>query len=322
MHTTAQAVLTDEPSNAARQTARYARCISASKRVRWDIDLDVIRGRQFDLSQRFLPNGLARVDNLTFLSAADARLLSQVQGRTYALIFGLVERFINAKVLDISRDHWFGDQTALEALIRFSDEELKHQQLFRRIEAMIAAVMPPGYRAAAEANAVAGFVLGKSTWAVLALTCCIELFTQQHYTQSIQPQTDISPLWQDIFMFHWKEECQHALLDELEWQREHAKLTAEERDRAVDDLIDLIVAVDGILRQQAGADVEYFASIAGRTFGSNERRALDVEVLRAYRWQYIGSGVQHGRFMRRLTDLTTPAQLVRIQQALKPILQA
>ena len=66
-------------------TARYARCISASKRVRWDIDADVIRGRQFDLSQQFLPNGLSKVDELPFLSAAEARLLTQVQGRTYAL---------------------------------------------------------------------------------------------------------------------------------------------------------------------------------------------------------------------------------------------
>jgi len=32
-----------------------------------------------------------------------------------------------AKVLETTRDHWLGDQTALEALIRFSDEELKHQ---------------------------------------------------------------------------------------------------------------------------------------------------------------------------------------------------
>src|SRR5918992_5210051 len=216
------------------------------------------------IEQRFLPDGLAKVDDLTFLSAGEARLLSQVQGRTYALLFGLVERFINAKVLEVSRDHWLGDQTSLEALIRFGDEELKHQELFRRIEAMIAAVMPPGYRAAAEPNAVARFVLGKSTWAVLALTYFIELFSQQHYTESIRPQTDISPLWKDVFLFHWQEECQHAALDDLEWQREHAKLTPEQRDRAVDDLIDLVAGVDGILQQQAPADVEYFASIAGR----------------------------------------------------------
>ena len=73
------------------------------------------------------------------------RYLSQIQGRTYANVFGLVERFINAKVLEVSRDHWLGDQVVLEALVRFCDEELKHQELFRRVEHLAAEKMPPGY---------------------------------------------------------------------------------------------------------------------------------------------------------------------------------
>jgi hypothetical protein len=113
-------------------TDRYARCIATSKRVRWDIDKDVIRGRRFDTAHKFLPDGLSLVDAFTTLSADEKRFVSQIQGRTYANIFGLVERFINAKVLELSHDHWFGDQVALEALVRFSDEELKHQALFRR----------------------------------------------------------------------------------------------------------------------------------------------------------------------------------------------
>ena len=38
--------------------ARYTRCIKASKRVRWDIDADVFRGRVFDFQRKFLPDGL------------------------------------------------------------------------------------------------------------------------------------------------------------------------------------------------------------------------------------------------------------------------
>jgi hypothetical protein len=41
-------------------TERYAKCIEASKRIRWDIDRDVIRGRSFDGSKKFLPDGLSR----------------------------------------------------------------------------------------------------------------------------------------------------------------------------------------------------------------------------------------------------------------------
>ena len=111
-------------------TNRFARCIQASKQVRWDMDADVIRGRQFDTTQKFLPDGLSKVHELGFLTAEEQRYVSQIQGRTYANMFGLVERFINAKVLELSREHWLGDQVALEGLVRFSDEELKHQALF------------------------------------------------------------------------------------------------------------------------------------------------------------------------------------------------
>jgi hypothetical protein len=94
-------------------TKRYAKAVEVSKRISWDIDRDVIRGRSFDFSKKFLPDGLSLVDQLDSLGESERRLLSQVQGRTYANIFGLVERFIGAKILEISRDHWLGDQTAL-----------------------------------------------------------------------------------------------------------------------------------------------------------------------------------------------------------------
>src|SRR5262249_47286534 len=85
---------------------RYAKCIEVSKRIRWDIDRDVIRGRRFDFSRKFLPDGISKVHELDFLGAGERRLLSQIQGRTYANMFGLVERFISAKVLEVSREHW------------------------------------------------------------------------------------------------------------------------------------------------------------------------------------------------------------------------
>ena len=298
---------------------RYAKCIEVSKRIRWDIDRDVIRGRKFDFSRKFLPDGISKVHELDFLSADDRRLLSQVQGRTYANMFGLVERFIGAKILDVSRDHWLGDQTKLEALVRFTDEELKHQELFRRIERLAAESMPEGYCFLPQPNDVASVVLGKSTWAVLGLTCNIELFTQAHYRSSIEPDANLSELYKDVFLFHWKEESQHAILDELEWRRENANLSAVERDRAVDDLIELVVAVDGILQLQAGADVDYFLKVCERPFTIVEVERLRAGVLKAYRWQYIVSGVQDPRFMGILGDMITPEQSQRIGAALAPI---
>jgi len=301
-------------------TARYAKCIEVSKRVRWDIERDVIRGRRLDFDQKFLPDGLSRVGELAFLRPAEARFLSQIQGRTYANMFALVERYIGAKVLEISRDHWLGDQVALEALVRLSDEELKHQELFRRLDAMAAAGMPEGYRFVPEPNAVAAAVLAKSTWAVLGLTLDIELFSQAHYRSSIAPDPGLSALWKDVFLFHWKEESQHAIVDELEWRRCHAKLTPEERERGVDDLIALVADVDGIVHLQAQADADYFMRCADRAFSAAEQGAIHDTLKKAYRWQYIVTGVQEARFVEVLQALVTPGQLDRIGRALAPIM--
>ena len=300
-------------------TKRYAKCIEVSKRIRWDIDKDVIRGRGFVFGKKFLPDGLSMAVRLSFLTDEEKRRFSQVQGRTYANMFGLVERFIGAKILEVSKTHWLGNQTALEALVRFTDEELKHQELFRRVEEMIARGMPSGYRFAPQPNDVASAVLGASTWAVLALTCHIELFTQAHYRSSIDADQNLSELWKDVFLFHWKEESQHAIIDELEWVREDQRLTDAERDACVNDLIALVAAVDGILQAQAEADSEYFQSWLGRTLSGDDQESVHAAFLGAYRHQYIVTGVQDVRFSEILGSMIDSDQMGRIQKALASI---
>jgi hypothetical protein len=297
----------------------YAKCIEISKKVRWDIDKDVIRGREFDFSKKFLPDGISKINKLDFLNEDEKRFLSQIQGRTYANMFGFVERFIVAKILEITRNHWLGDQIALEALVRFCDEELKHEELFRRIEMMIEPGMPPGYNFPWNPNEVAAAVLSKSTWAVLGLIYQIELFTQTHYKESIGPEENLSELYKDLFLFHWKEEVTHAFMDELEWPIEDQKLTPAEREQAVTELIELVSDVDGILQSQSVADVEYFSRNCGRSFREEEIKKILTEVLAAYRWQYIFSGTSHHRFIALLDNLTTEGQRQRLSEALSTI---
>jgi hypothetical protein len=172
-------------------------------------------------------------------------------------------------------------------------------------------------------NEVAGFVLGKCTWAVLTLACDIELFSLAHYRASIAAADDLSPLFKDVFLFHWKEESQHATIDELEWIREDAKLaTNAERDAAVEDLIALVGGVDGILQQQALADTTYFLQVVGMPTDDKRAAQVGVTVLKAYRWQYIVSGTMEPRFQKMLASLVDAAQMQRIQAALAPLAYA
>lgn len=138
---------------------------------------------------------------------------------------------------------------------------------------------------------------------------------------SIEPDEGLSPLFKDVFLYHWREESQHAVVDSLEWQRVDRLMSPEQRDRAVDELISLVRGLDSLLKLQAEADTEYFISGCRPAISSGQIVLLHSQVLRAYRRQYIVAGVKNHHFATLLTNLTDAAQLGRISKALRPIME-
>ena len=59
----------------------------------------------------------------------------------------------------------------------------------------------------------------------------------------------------------------------------NATISNAERDRAVDDFIDLVGVVDGILQVQSGADARYFAATCGRRVEADEAIGIDGDRL-------------------------------------------
>ena len=236
-------------------------------------------------------------------------------------MFGLVERFIGAKMLEISRDHWFGDQVALEALVRFTDEELKHQELFRRIEALAAEGMPDGYRVRCPSPTTwPRRCWARRTWAVLALTCHIELFTQVHYRSEHRARRGaLADLYKDVFLLPL--EGGVAARDPRRAgvgargrraRRRGARSRRGRPDRA-GRRGRRHPAAAGACGQPLLPAPDRRAARAGR----GERAA--ARVLQAYRWQYIVSGVQEPRFDATLRRLVTPEQAQRIARAIAPL---
>ena len=87
----------------------------------------------------------------------------------------------------------------------------------------------------------------------------------------------------------------------------------------MDDLIELAAAVDGILQLQAKADADYFLRVCGRSLTQQAAERVQAGILKAYRWQYIVSGVQDPRFSGLLGEMITAEQGRRIGAALAPI---
>ena len=117
-----------------------------------------------------------------------------------------------------------------------------------------------------------------------------------------------------------KDEAQHAVLDELELKRHDATLSPEERERAVGEFIDLVVAVDSILQVQAKADAAYFGMNCGRPLQHGELELVARHFLKAYRWQYIFSGAGHPRFQSNVKGMIGEDQMKRIEAALHALI--
>src|SRR5215510_6479739 len=97
----------------------YQSTLAASDAVHWRIE-DIIGGeKRLDFSRPFMPESLARVLEISFLSDDEKRVLNQIRGNTYLCIFGLVEEFILPFVLDHVRLQLPGDDYHVRALLQF-----------------------------------------------------------------------------------------------------------------------------------------------------------------------------------------------------------
>jgi hypothetical protein len=151
---------------------------------------------------------------------------------------------------------------------------------------------------------VAEVVLGKSRLAALLLTSLIEWFTQLHYLEHVRDDQELDELFRDILKFHWIDESQHAKADSLLMDEFVGNLSEEEREGAVDELLELGMAIDGLLAQQVDMDIEALERTTGRAFSEGERDEIRSHQRRAYRWTFLVSGLEHPNFVQIVNELT------------------
>lgn len=282
----------------------YEDCLDNAIKSAWTVD-DCFQGRDFDFSARFVPDRIAGVNGISCLDDREKRMLNQIRGNSYCHIFAFVEEYIIPMVLDHARDDVYGDETRLRYLIQFAADETKHQAMLKRAMAQIEAGLGVSCGVITGREDVAEVVLGKSRLTALMLTSMIEWFTQQHYLEHVRDNGDLDPLFRDILRYHWIDEAQHAKADSLLMEEVAAAMSVGERNRAVDELLELGMAVDGLLAQQIELDIATLEAVCGRVFTDSEKNEIRDHQRRAYRWTFLVSGLQHPTFVRIVDELTS-----------------
>ncbi len=281
----------------------YADCLKNSVKSAWSVE-DCFQGRNFDFSRRFLPDRIAGVNEIGCLNEDEKRTLNQIRGNSYCHIFAFVEEFIIPLVLDHAREDVYGDETRLRYLLRFAEEETKHQDMLMRAMDQIEAGLGISCGVIQGREEVAEVVLGKSRLAALLLTSLIEWFTQLHYLEHVRDDEKLDELFRDILKFHWIDESQHAKADSVLMNEIVGDLNEEEREGAIDELLELGMAIDGLLAQQTDMDIEALEGATGRTFSGDEKDEIRTHQRRAYRWTFLVSGLEHPNFVKIVNELT------------------
>ena len=281
----------------------YADCLKNSISSSWSVD-DCFKGRTFDTSKRFLPDRIAGVDAIGCLSDEEKLVLNHIRGNSYCHIFAFVEEYIIPMVMDHARADVYGDEARLRYLLRFAEDETKHQEMLRRAMDQIAEHYGFAFGVIPGREDVAEVVLGKSPMAALLLTSLIEWFTQLHYVEHVRAEDDLDELFRDILRYHWIDEAQHAKADSLLLAEVASKLDAPAREAAVDEVLELGMAIDGLLAQQIELDLAALGRVAGRNFTSDEADEIRASQRASYRWTFLISGLEHPNFVQIVGQLT------------------
>ena len=284
-----------------------------AEKIGWRVE-DIIGGeKRLDFTRPFLPESLARVDSMDFLSSVEKRLLNQIRGYGYLYTFGLVEEFILPFVLDHVRPHLNENDYRTRALLRFAGEEAKHIQLFKQFAQEFKQGFPTPCETIGPPEDIAKAVLSYHPLGIALVILHIEWMTQRHYLESVRDDHALDPQFKSLLRHHWMEEAQHAKLDTLMVELMSEVGGAEDIEKGLGDYTALGGMLNAAFREQAEFDMQSFQLAAERVLDRDEQDRFRSIQIQALCWTFLGSGMTHPNFLETVGDLN-PAARVQIEE--------
>lgn len=298
------------------QSYTYKATLEAAHKVIWRLE-DIIGGDKcLDFTKPFLPESLAGVQSISCLNHTEKLILNQIRGNSYLYLFGVVEEFIVPLILEHIQQIGTEDILATQAFLCFAEEEGKHIHLFRRFAEEFKAGFGSPCGVIGPAKAIADAVLKHHPLGIALVILQIEWMTQRHYLDSVQNNQTLDPQFCSLLKHHWLEEAQHAKLDTLMVGAMVQKLDDAEIQKGIEDYFAIGAFLDGGLMMQVQMDIESLQTVLGRTFTEAEKQEIQTAQEQAYRWTFLGSGMNHPNFIKTLSELSESAA-VRASEMVK-----
>ncbi len=291
----------------------YEAIFAASEKVKWRVE-DIIGGdKRLDFTKPFLPEALAKVAPLSFLTAHEKLVVNQLRGHSYLYVFGLVEEFILPFVLDHARPHLDQGDCRTRAYLKFAGEEAKHIHLFKYFRKYFEDGFGVTCEVIGPPREIARGVLSHHPLAVALAILHIEWMTQRHYVDSVRDDQRLDPQFCSLLKHHWMEEAQHSKLDTLMIETLGETCDDAQIERAVDEYIQIGGLLNGALQQQIAFDLEAFRRATGRILTKSEAEHFTEVQSQAMRWTFLGSGMTHKNFLATVGSLRPEAR-ERVEQ--------
>ncbi len=286
----------------------YPSIVATSEKVEWTVE-EIFRARRFDTTKNIIPDSWVRTQHLAFLNEQEQQTLNHLRAFSYVHLFGNYEEFIPMHLMELAQRDWHGDRAHLRALFRFGDEEMKHQQLFRRAEAVLEESYGYACGRYFAKDRLAAFTQATLAYPPLprALTLlALEWGGQRHYVDSVRDRSGdrSDPLYVDLLKYHWIEETQHTKTGPLEIAQLACDKSADELSAAFDDIQGIGALVDETFVGQVEQELTTFQRVTGRTLTEPETTTLREALCQSTRAIWVEVSLSHPSFKQVAVELS------------------
>jgi hypothetical protein len=286
----------------------YPSIVATSEKVAWTVE-EIFRDRRFDATKNIVPDSWVCTQHLAFLNEQEQRTLNHLRAFSYVHLFGNYEEFIPIHLTGLAQQDWHADRAHLRALLRFGEEEMKHQQLFLQAEAVLEASCGYSCGRYFDKDRLTAFTQATLAYPPLPrslILLALEWGSQRHYVDSVRDHAGdrSDPLYVDLLKYHWIEENQHTKTGVLEIAQLARDLSPEEISTAFDHILGIGGLVDATFVGQVEQELATFQSVTGRRLVEPEATALREALSRSMHAIWAEVAFTHPHFKRVAMELS------------------